>query len=71
MSQAKVKFWKDDSAYGFAVLDDGEGHFTDIFIHANNFADSSNTYLEKDDMIECEVVSTPKGLAGMNVRLIK
>lgn len=61
----KIKFYNENKGYGFIIQD---GQENDIFFHIK---DSKVQNFTKDDKVEFETKSTPKGISGINVTKIK
>ena len=67
--RGKVKFYLDESAYGFIVPDDGGG---DVFFHATAIDASSLGNIRKNAVVEFDVETGRRGKPeGKNVTLIK
>lgn len=67
MTTAIMKWFDDAKGYGFARGEDGQ----DVFVHHSQIQTSGFRTLDEGDLIECEVVSGPKGLSARNVSVIR
>lgn len=65
--EGKIKFVNRNKGFGFIVDEDGN----DIFFHVNQFINAAeSTDLFKDDRVEFDVGSSPKGTLAINIKLM-
>ena len=65
--RGKVKWFNNDTGYGFIEYKDGE----DIFIHYSSIMSEGYKTLVEGQYVEFELVRTDKGLQAKNVVEIK
>jgi CspA family cold shock protein len=63
MEKGTVKFYKNDSGYGF-IINDNDGK--EIFVHATGLIDK----IKENDRVTYDVTEGKKGLNAVNVTLI-
>jgi len=56
----KIKFWNDAKGWGFITADDG----SEYFVHFSNTLDK----VEKDDVVEFDVETGPRGPKAVSVK---
>jgi CspA family cold shock protein len=69
--QARVKFFSDPKGFGFARPVDAVEGDRDIFIHFSEIQVPGFKTVDENDLIECDVVSGPKGRSGKNVVVLE
>lgn len=57
MRRGTVKWFSSDKGYGFIARDEGE----DVFFHFTALENTGFRTIEKDDEVEFEMESSPKG----------
>jgi cold shock protein len=60
----KVKWFNNEKGYGFIDYIEGE----DIFVHYSAIKQDGYKTLSEGQMVEFELVETPKGLQAVNVK---
>ena len=60
----KVKWFNDAKGYGFLDNDESE----DIFVHYTAINREGYKTLAQDQLVEFDLIETPKGLQAINVR---
>ena len=66
MAQGTVKFFNNETGYGFISRDDGD----DVFVHFSNIEGSGFRSLEDGQQVEFEVGPGRKGDEALNVRVV-
>lgn len=61
----RVKWYNETKGFGFINL---AGH-KDLFVHVSNITDGQPLYT--DDEVSFDVTETPKGLAAVNVTMVR
>ncbi|UCF67782.1 MAG: cold-shock protein [Acidobacteriota bacterium] len=64
MPQGKVKWFNDAKGYGFISQDNGP----DVFVHHTAIEGDGFKSLSEGEVVEFEVVESPKGLQASQVR---
>lgn len=67
MPTGKVKFYNNDKGYGF-VAPDGGGE--DVFVHASALKNAGLIALEKDSTVSYDLVDSPRGVKGVNIKVL-
>lgn len=62
--RGKVKFYKADKGYGFIINDSDQ---KDYFFHIKKVLSPT---IQKDDLVEYDIVETKRGLQCINVKLL-
>ena len=62
--QGKVKWFNNDKGYGFIDYPGGE----DIFVHYSAIKQDGYKTLSEGQIVEFDLIETPKGLQAINVR---
>lgn len=66
-NRGKVKWFSDEKGYGFIATDSGR----DIFVHYSHVAGSGGRRkLEKGQLVEFDISSSPKGQHADNVTVL-
>jgi len=63
----RVKWFNNEKGYGFI---DNEGK-EDIFVHYSAISQDGYKTLAEGQMVEFELIETPKGLQAINVKEVK
>lgn len=64
MSKGKVKWFNDTKGYGFIQM---EGQDKDIFVHYSSVKAEGFRTLNEGEVVEFELIESPKGLKAENV----
>ena len=64
MSNGRVKWFNNEKGYGFIEYDDKE----DIFVHYSAIICDGYKTLTENQLVEYQLIQTPKGLQATNVR---
>ncbi len=67
MTTGKVKWFSDSKGYGFIQADDQVNGGTDIFVHYSEIAKDGFRTLTPGQLVEFELLETPKGLQAKKV----
>ncbi len=64
MSEGRIKWYDEKKGYGF-ITSESEG---DFFFHSSGIADHGHFGLKKEDRVQFEVKSTPRGPQAMKIK---
>ena len=64
MTKGKVKWFNDTKGYGFIQM---EGQEKDIFVHYSSVKAEGFRTLNEGEVVEFELIESPKGLKAENV----
>lgn len=67
MIKGLVKFFKNDTGYGFITVSEGAHKGKDIFVHHTQIKTDGYRTLHKDEECEFELFESEKGLQAQNV----
>ena len=70
MATGKVRWFNDVRGYGFIRSEEVDNGERDIFVHYTEIARNGHRSLEEGQVVEFEVLETPKGLQARCVRLM-
>lgn len=66
MATGKVKWFSDSKGFGF-IQSDEQGEARDIFVHFTEIARDGYKTLLPGQLVEFELIDSPKGLQAKNV----
>ncbi|MDI6642212.1 MAG: cold shock domain-containing protein [Elusimicrobiota bacterium] len=66
--RGKVKWFSERKGYGFVTKEDGSG---DVFVHYSSLEGEGYKTLREGDLVEFNIVDSPKGPKATNVRKIQ
>ena len=66
--RGKVKWFNERKGYGFISKEDGSG---DVFVHFSGIESKGFKTLHEGEMVEFEVIDSPKGPKAINVKRAK
>lgn len=66
MPIGKVKWFNNEKKYGFLIVDKRE-----VFVHFSAILKEGYKTLKAGQVVECEVVKTPKGEMATNVKILQ
>ena len=69
MCRGRVKWFNNDKGYGFIERDDVSSD--DIFVHYSELESDGYKSLKEGDIVEFNLIQTPKGSQALNVKEIK
>ena len=61
--EGTVKWFSDQKGYGFIICD----NYPDIFVHHTAICMDGYRTLKEGEQVECELLTSPKGLQAVNV----
>lgn len=67
MATGKVKWFSDAKGYGFIQAEDSGANGQDIFVHYSEISRDGFRSLTPGQVVEFELMETPKGLQAKNV----
>lgn len=70
MATGKVKWFSDSKGYGFIQADDQVNGSKDIFVHYSEIAKDGFRSLTPGQLVEFELIETPKGLQAKKVETV-
>ena len=70
MAIVRMTWFNDAKGYGFG-RQEGNSEDVDVFVHFSSIQAVGFRTLDDNDLIECDLVKTAKGLSAMNVRVLE
>jgi len=67
MARGKVKWFSDSKGYGFIQADDELNGGKDIFVHYSEIVKDGYKSLFQGQLVQFDLLETPKGLQAKNV----
>ncbi len=65
--RSRVKWFRDEKGYGFISYTDKD----DIFVHYSSILINGYKTLKKDDLVEFDLIETPKGFQAIHTKKIE
>lgn len=66
--RGKVKWFSEKKGYGFISNDDGSG---DVFVHYSALEGKGYKTLREGDVVEFNIIDSPKGPKAINVKKVE